>query len=131
MTEPARRAAKQERKAGVRGTEPRTERYLIAPAPGYLLPPFLEPIGETVVDRLRDDRDVRIVRVIHPVERPGPLPPPVVVAVLPAMVHLDSVKLLSLAMPPPLSAALPFVMVTSLIATCRPPARASLLDMSS
>jgi hypothetical protein len=82
MTEPARRVAKQERKAGVRATEPRTERYLIAPTPGYLLPPFLESIGETLVDRLREDRDVRIVRVIHPVERPGTLPPPVVVAEL-------------------------------------------------
>src|SRR5882757_7074406 len=82
MTEPVGRAAKQERKAGVRGPESRTERYLIAPAPEFLLPPFLEPIGETIVDRLREDGDVRIVRVIHPVERPGALPPPVVVAEL-------------------------------------------------
>jgi subtilisin len=80
MNEPARRAAKQGRNLTRRGAEPRTERYLIAPTPRHLLPPLPEPIGKTVLDRLRDDNDLRIIRVIQPLERPGPLAPPVVVA---------------------------------------------------
>jgi hypothetical protein len=82
MTEPARRAAKQERKAGPRGSEARTERYLIAPAVGYPRRSPVEPVGEDVVDRLREDQDVRIIRTIRPTQRPGPLPPLVVVAEL-------------------------------------------------
>jgi subtilisin len=83
MTEPANSAANKEKgKNGSPGAEPRTERCLIAPTPRYQLPPYLEPIGENIVDRLREDRDVTIVRVIRPVERPGPLAPPIVVAEL-------------------------------------------------
>jgi len=79
MTEP-RRAAKQDQKAGSRGIEPRTERYLIAPAPRQHASPYQEPIGDAMIDRLREDRDVKIIRTIRPVERPGPLAPPIVVA---------------------------------------------------
>jgi hypothetical protein len=82
MTEPGRRAAKQERKSSSRDNEPRTERYLIAPAPRYELLPFTEPTGEDFVDRLREDHDTKIIRTIRPVERPGPLAPPIVVAEL-------------------------------------------------
>jgi len=50
--------------------------------PTYLLPPYLEPVGERIVDRLRDDRETKVVRVVRPVERPGLLAPPVVVVEL-------------------------------------------------
>jgi subtilase family protein len=83
MTEPARRAAKQERKAGSRGGDARMERYMIAPSPGYPRRSPVEPVGEDVVDRLREDKDVRIIRTIRPTQRPGLLPPVIAVAELP------------------------------------------------
>jgi subtilisin family serine protease len=82
MTEPGRRVPKHDMKSGSRGAAPRTERYLIAPAPRHDLFPFTEPLGENVVDRLREDPDVRIIRTIRPIERPGRLLPLIVVAEL-------------------------------------------------
>lgn len=60
----------------------REQRFLIAPTPKYLLPPFVEPAGERFIDHLTDDGEVNVIRIIRPVERPGPQAPPVVVATM-------------------------------------------------
>ncbi len=72
MSEPKRRARP--------SREASKERYLVAPTPRYLLPPFVESAGERFLDHLTDDNEVTVIRVIRPADRPGSQAPPIVAA---------------------------------------------------
>src|SRR2546430_5280804 len=81
-----RRPREQQSTAGgpTRSIPVRAERYLVAPALRQLLPQVPEPArAQQMIDRLTDDPEIHIVRIIQPATRTGQSMPVVVVEMAP------------------------------------------------
>lgn len=91
-------------------------RYMVAPRPGYLSPLPAEPAGEQIVDRLKADHEINVVRIIQPTQRMGPPAPTV------AVVEMTPDRAAALAASPDLAVEpdLPLRYGTAMVPVCDP-----------